>query len=69
MSDLMLKTWVELQTKLQTLRSDEEGQGMVEYALILVLVSIAAITVLGTMSGQINAVFSRVQTELTTALS
>ena len=38
MSDLMLKLFVSL----QTLRAREEGQGLVEYALILALVSVVA---------------------------
>ena len=42
----------------------EAGQGMVEYALILVLVSIVVIVILLTMGGQISNVFSNVVTAL-----
>ena len=42
----------------------QQGQGMVEYALILVLVSIVVIVVLLTMGQQINNVFSNVVTAL-----
>lgn len=38
----------------------QEGQGMVEYALILVLVSIVVIVILLTMGNQIKNVFSDV---------
>lgn len=38
----------------------ESGQGMVEYALILVLVSIVVIVILLTMGQQIANVFSNV---------
>jgi pilus assembly protein Flp/PilA len=38
----------------------QKGQGMVEYALILVLVSIVVIVILLTMGGQIANVFSNV---------
>ncbi|HLZ93907.1 MAG TPA: Flp family type IVb pilin, partial [Candidatus Dormibacteraeota bacterium] len=38
----------------------QEGQGMVEYALILVLVSIVVIVILLTMGNQIKNVFSNV---------
>jgi pilus assembly protein Flp/PilA len=38
----------------------QTGQGMVEYALILVLVSIVVIVILLTMGNQINNVFSNV---------
>jgi pilus assembly protein Flp/PilA len=40
--------------------SRQSGQGMVEYALILVLVSIVVIVILLTMGGQIANVFSNV---------
>lgn len=42
----------------------QAGQGMVEYALILVLVSIVVILILLTMGGQIQNVFSNVVTAL-----
>jgi len=38
----------------------QSGQGMVEYALILVLVSIVVIVILLTMGNQINNVFSNI---------
>jgi pilus assembly protein Flp/PilA len=41
-------------------RRDQSGQGMVEYALILVLVSIVVIVILLTMGNQIQNVFSNV---------
>ncbi len=44
----------------------ERGQGMVEYALILVLVSIVVIVILMTMGGQIRNVFSNVVVALGT---
>lgn len=42
----------------------QQGQGMVEYALILVLVSIVVIVILLTMGGQIANVFSNIVTAL-----
>jgi Flp pilus assembly pilin Flp len=36
---------------MDALRNREEGQAMVEYALILALVSVAAIVILGTVGG------------------
>ncbi len=45
----------------------EEGQGLVEYALILVLVSIAVILALTALSTQVSAVFNRIVNELTPA--
>jgi pilus assembly protein Flp/PilA len=43
------------------------GQGMVEYALILGLISIVAIAVLLLMGPQITAIFSRASNELNAA--
>lgn len=37
-----------------------EGQGMVEYALILVLVSIAAIIALTALGGQVSSIFQQI---------
>ena len=41
-----------------------EGQGLVEYALIIALVSIALIVALGTLSGALNKVFSTISGSL-----
>jgi pilus assembly protein Flp/PilA len=42
------------------LRFGQRGQGMVEYALILVLVSVVVIVILLTMGNQIANVFSNI---------
>jgi pilus assembly protein Flp/PilA len=42
----------------------EEGQGMVEYALILVLVAIVVIAVLLLLGPQIGNIFSRITSGL-----
>jgi pilus assembly protein Flp/PilA len=44
----------------ESTRGVQRGQGMVEYALILVLVSIVVIVILLTMGNQIANVFSNV---------
>ena len=38
----------------------EEGQGLVEYALILVLIAIVVIVVLGLLGSQISTIFSQI---------
>ncbi len=43
---------------------NEEGQGLVEYALIIVLVAIVVITVLTLLGNQLQNVFNRITTEL-----
>lgn len=45
---------------IQRLTKDEEGQGLAEYALILVLVAIAAIGALIFLGGSINTTLSTV---------
>jgi len=40
--------------------NDEEGQGMVEYALIIALVSIVVIGVLITLGGQLGTIFTNI---------
>ena len=52
MADLMLRWWVELQTRRET------GQGLVEYALIVVLISIVSIAVMKLLGSNISSVFS-----------
>ena len=55
-----------LWVRLDTLRNDE-GQGMVEYALILVLVSIAAILTLDAIGGTVDVVFTDTEEALSGA--
>ncbi|MGB3905769.1 MAG: Flp family type IVb pilin [Anaerolineae bacterium] len=45
----------------------EEGQGMVEYALILVLVAIVVIAILFLLGPQIGNIFSRITSGLVSA--
>jgi len=41
-------------------RSDEEGQGLAEYALILALIAIVAIVALIFLGGQVSTILSKV---------
>jgi len=48
-------------TKLSAaVRSDEEGQGLAEYALILALIAIVVIAAVIFLGGQINTIMSNV---------
>jgi pilus assembly protein Flp/PilA len=49
----------------ERLHNREDGQGMVEYALILVLVAIVVIVILTTLGKTVNNVFSNVSNGLT----
>jgi pilus assembly protein Flp/PilA len=47
------------------LAAREDGQGMVEYALILVLIAIVVIVILQIVGKQVNNVFSNISNGLT----
>ena len=49
---------------LKRLWNDEEGQGLVEYALIIVLISVVAIVAMGALGGGISQVFTNILGEL-----
>ena len=55
MKKLMLRLW-----------KDEAGQDLTEYALLLVLLSLAAIGALGTLATAINGTFTNAAGNLTT---
>lgn len=44
---------------------EEEGQGMVEYALILGIISIAAIAILPNIGREVGKIFSEIEKALT----
>ena len=45
---------------MQQLFRREEGQGLVEYALILVLIAIVIIVILTFLGNQVNSTFSKI---------
>jgi pilus assembly protein Flp/PilA len=49
-----------VQQLLASLRTDEEGQGLAEYALILALIAIVAIVALLFLGGQVSTILSTV---------
>jgi pilus assembly protein Flp/PilA len=50
----------ELRGRFQSLMADERGQGMVEYALILVLIAVVVIVVLIVLGNQIQNAFCNI---------
>ena len=52
-----------IRSRLALLR-DERGQGMVEYALILVLIAVIVIVILSVVGKQVNNVFSNISNGL-----
>jgi pilus assembly protein Flp/PilA len=53
-------TWARFVSLVATAREREEGQTLVEYALIIALVSVGLITALTTLRGQIEGVFTAI---------
>jgi pilus assembly protein Flp/PilA len=49
---------------LRSFFAKEEGQGLVEYALILVLIAIVVIGILTVLGGQVSEVFSNISSAL-----
>jgi pilus assembly protein Flp/PilA len=43
----------------------EEGQGLVEYALILVLIAVVVIVILTLLGTQVSNIFSRISSSMT----
>lgn len=63
MKDILLKLYV----KVQVLLSQEEGQDLVEYALIVALIALAATVGMKTLATAINSGFTTLGTTLTNA--
>jgi len=53
-----------MKEKLKGLLKNEEGQGMVEYGLIIGLVAIVLVTALTALNGGLNSVFTKITTTL-----
>ena len=49
-----------------TFLKDENGQGMVEYGLILGLIAIVAIVLIVALGGKVKNIFNKANEELTT---
>jgi len=52
-----------------TLREREEGQDLVEYALVVALIAFGAITGMGYLATGLNNAFSNIASVLTTSVS
>ena len=62
MKEAMLK----LSVKLQTLMMREEGQDLIEYALVVALIAFAATAAMRTLATDINTLYTNVGTALVT---
>jgi pilus assembly protein Flp/PilA len=60
MNGVLLKMYI----KFQNLKDSEEGQDLVEYALLVCLMALAAISGVNRMSGAVTKVFSNISNSL-----
>jgi pilus assembly protein Flp/PilA len=59
-----INLWVgEFLSRAQAIR-EADGQAMIEYALILALVSVAAVTILSTLGVSVSSIFDQINTDL-----
>jgi len=64
MNDLLLTFYV----KFQNLASSEEGQDLVEYALVVAMIAFGATAGMGKLASGINTAFSNVSSKLVSAM-
>jgi pilus assembly protein Flp/PilA len=64
MNNLLLKLYV----KFQELTNREEGQDLVEYALVVALIAFGATAGMTSLAGGINTAFSNVSSQLGAAI-
>ena len=65
MKDKLLK----VSAKIQTLLMSEEGQDLIEYALVVALIAFAATAGMKAVAGGINTAFTNIGTKLSTYTS
>jgi pilus assembly protein Flp/PilA len=61
----MKNTLQGLYTKFQSLLSQEEGQDLVEYALVVALIALGATVAMKSLGTEISAIFSAITASLT----
>jgi pilus assembly protein Flp/PilA len=59
---------LDLSAKLLLLLSKDDGQDLIEYALVVALVSLAAIAGMQTLAGDINNAFNAIGSTLSTSV-
>ncbi len=64
MKNMILKMYV----KMQTLMANEEGQDMVEYALVVALIAFGATAAMSSLSTELNSVFNSISSKLASAV-
>ena len=65
MKNMILKLYV----KMQNLLSSDEGQDLVEYALVIALIAFGAVVGMNQLATGINAAFETISTDLTSSMA
>lgn len=65
MNNLLINLYV----KFQDLKNREEGQDLVEYALVVALIAFGATAGMGALASGINTAFTNVSTQLGSSIS
>ena len=65
----MQTTLSSLYSRLQTLMLREEGQDLIEYALVVALIAFAATAGMSTLAGDINLAFTHIGTKVTSYIT
>lgn len=58
---------IKMTNLIQRFWNDEEGATAIEYGLIAGLVAVAIVTILSTLGGQLQVIFTKISTALTAA--
>jgi pilus assembly protein Flp/PilA len=68
MNDMLLKAFVTLQTLKARIVKDEQGQDLIEYALVVALIAFAAVAGMSGVATKINAAFTSIGSMLDSAI-
>ncbi len=69
MRNTFLKVFVKGQVLLTSLKNEEDGQDLIEYALVVALIAFAAVVGMKTVATGINAAFTNIATALNTNIT
>jgi pilus assembly protein Flp/PilA len=69
LKDNFLKLYVKMQSLKDTLIADQSGQDLIEYALVVALIALAATAGMGTVATAISNAFAKIGSRLTTYTS
>ena len=69
MRDNVLKLYMKMQNLKDAVIGNQSGQDLIEYALVVALIALAATAGMSTIATKLNAAFTSVGTKLTTYTS